>query len=38
VSIEHGFAEVNNLLDAAEPEVREAVVLGFLGTLFPPLS
>lgn len=37
VSIEHGFAEVNNLLDAAEPEVREAVVLGFLGTLFPPV-
>ena len=34
VSIEAGFAVVNNLLDAASPEVREAVVLGFLGTLF----
>jgi sphinganine-1-phosphate aldolase len=38
VSIESGFAVVNNLLDAASPEVREAVVLGFLGTLFPPRS
>lgn len=36
VSIESGFAVVNNLLDAASPEVREDVVLGFLGTLFPP--
>jgi glutamate/tyrosine decarboxylase-like PLP-dependent enzyme len=34
VSLESGFAVVNNLLDAASPEVREAVVLGFLGTLF----
>ncbi|MDQ3936102.1 MAG: aspartate aminotransferase family protein [Actinomycetota bacterium] len=34
VSIESGFAVVNNLLDAASPEVREAVVLGFVGTLF----
>ncbi len=38
VSIEAGFAVVNNLLDAASPEVREAIVLGFLGTLFPPLN
>ena len=37
VSIESGFAVVNNLLDEASPEVREAVVLGFFGTLFPPL-
>lgn len=37
VSIDGGFAVVNNLLDEASPEVREAVVLGFLGTLFPPL-
>lgn len=37
VSIEHGFAEVNDLLDEASPDVREAVLLGFLGTLFPPL-
>lgn len=36
VSIDEGFAVVNNLLDAASPEVREAVILGFLGTLFPP--
>jgi glutamate/tyrosine decarboxylase-like PLP-dependent enzyme len=36
VSIESGFAVVNNLLDAASPEVREAIVLGFLGSLFPP--
>ena len=36
ISIESGFAVVNNLLDAASPEVREAVVLGFLGSLFPP--
>jgi hypothetical protein len=28
---------VNNLLDEASPEVREAIVLGFFGTLFPPL-
>jgi sphinganine-1-phosphate aldolase len=37
VSIESGFAVVNNLLDEASPEVREAIVLGFFGTLFPPL-
>jgi sphinganine-1-phosphate aldolase len=37
VSIESGFAVVNNLLDEAPPEVREAIVLGFFGTLFPPL-
>jgi sphinganine-1-phosphate aldolase len=36
VSIEGGFAVVNNLLDEASPEVREAVVLGFLGSLFAP--
>ena len=36
VSIDEGFAVVNNLLDAASPDVREAVILGFLGTLFPP--
>jgi glutamate/tyrosine decarboxylase-like PLP-dependent enzyme len=38
VSIESGFAVVNNLLDAASPEVREAIVLGFLGSLFPPAA
>ena len=38
VSIESGFAVVNNLLDEAPPAVREAIVLGFLGTLFPPLA
>jgi glutamate/tyrosine decarboxylase-like PLP-dependent enzyme len=38
VSIESGFAVVNNLLDEASPAVREAIVLGFLGTLFPPLA
>jgi hypothetical protein len=38
VSIESGFAVVNNLLDEASPAVREAIVLGFLGTLFPPLG
>ena len=38
VSIESGFAVVNNLLDAASPELREAVVLGFVGTLFAPLA
>jgi sphinganine-1-phosphate aldolase len=38
VSIEEGFAVVNNLLDAASSEVREAIVLGFLGSLFPPVS
>jgi sphinganine-1-phosphate aldolase len=38
VSIESGFAVVNNLLDEASPEVREAVVLGFLGTLFAPVA
>jgi glutamate/tyrosine decarboxylase-like PLP-dependent enzyme len=36
VSIDEGFAVVNNLLDAASPAQREAVILGFLGTLFPP--
>jgi hypothetical protein len=36
VSIDSGFAVVNNLLDAASPEVRAAVVLGFFGSLFPP--
>ena len=36
VSIESGFAVVNNLLDEAPAEVREAIVLGFFGTLFPP--
>jgi len=38
VSIDGGFAVVNNLLEAAPPDVREAVVLGFLGTLFAPLG
>ena len=38
VSIESGFAVVNNLLDAAPAEVREAIVLGFLGSLFPARS
>ena len=38
VSIESGFAVVNNLLDEAAPAVREAIVLGFLGTLFPPVA
>jgi sphinganine-1-phosphate aldolase len=37
VTIESGFAVVNNLLDEAPPDVREAVVLGFFGTLFPPV-
>lgn len=36
VGIEGGFAAVNNLLDAAPPAVREALLTGFLGTLFPP--
>jgi len=36
VSIDEGFAVVNNLLDAASPAQREAVILGFLGTLFAP--
>jgi glutamate/tyrosine decarboxylase-like PLP-dependent enzyme len=38
VSIESGFAVVNNLLDAASPAVREAIVLGFMGTLFAPTA
>ena len=38
VSIESGFAVVNNLLDEAPPAVREAVVLGFMGTLFAPVT
>ena len=38
ISIESGFAVVNNLLDAASPAVREAVVLGFIGTLFAPTA